>query len=83
LRPQYRFSYGLAVIIVAMLLLAPFAFDAQRVNASTVPSLPSPEIQTTSPAITEAQATIVALGATDDLRSNLQNTPEATMGTNQ
>ena len=83
LRPQFSFAYGIAMMLVAMLILAPFAFDAQRVSAASVPSQPSPEIQVTSPAKTEAQATTVALGATDDLRSNpLQNTPEAGTGTN-
>jgi anti-sigma factor RsiW len=88
LRPQYSFGYGFAVVLIALLMIAPFAFDAQRVSASSVPSQPSPELQTTSPAITEAQATAVAFvgdaKVTDDLRSNLQNTPEASLtGKNQ
>lgn len=82
LRPQFSFAYGFAVIVIAMLLLAPLAFDTHRASASALPSLPAPEILTTSPAITEAQVTTVALGATDDLAKHLQNTPEAPTGTN-
>jgi anti-sigma factor RsiW len=83
LRPQFSFAYGMAMVLVVMLILAPLAFDAHRVNAASVPSQPSPELQATSPATTEAQPTTVALGATDDLRVNtLQNTPEAGTGTN-
>jgi anti-sigma factor RsiW len=82
-RPQFSFAYGMAMMLVAMLMLAPLAFNAQVVNADSVPSQPSPEILVTVPATTEAQGTTVALGATDDLRSNtLQNTPEAGTGTN-
>jgi anti-sigma factor RsiW len=85
---HFSFGYGFALALFTLLLIAPFAFDAQRVSASTVPSLPAPELQTTSPAITEAQATAVAFighaQGTDDLRSNnLQNTPDANLtGTN-
>jgi anti-sigma factor RsiW len=89
-RSHFSFGYGLAVAFFALLLISPFAFDAHRVSASSVPSQPSPEeLQTTSPAITEAQATAVAfvgdVQGTDDLRSNnLQNTPEANLtGTNE
>jgi anti-sigma factor RsiW len=85
---HFSFGYGFALALFALLLLAPFAFDAHRVSASSVPEQPAPELQTTSPAITEAQATAVAFigdaQGTDDLRSNnLQNTPEAKLtGTN-
>lgn len=84
-RPRYTWGYGLAAIVFAMILLAPFALDASRVNAATIPQHPLPEVAVieTLPAQTAAiHSTAVALAeitdvqSTDDLSARLQNTPE-------
>jgi hypothetical protein len=87
LNTHYSWGYGLATVMLAMILLAPFALDASRVNASVLPQHPLPELALTqtSPAKTEAiSPTSVAfaqdtqLQSTDDLSAKLQNTPEPT-----
>jgi anti-sigma factor RsiW len=84
-RSRYTWGYGLAVIMLAMILLAPFALDASRIHAATVPQHPLPELAATrtSPAqLTASSATSVAFAqdtevqSTNDLSAQLQNTPE-------
>lgn len=83
-RPRFTWGYGLATIVLAMILLAPFALDVSRVHV-TVPQHPLPDfaVTQTSPARNAAtHATSVAFAqdtrvqSTDDLSAQLQNTPE-------
>lgn len=84
-RTSYSWGYGLAAMMLVMILLAPFVLDANRLGVSDVPEHPLPEmaVTQTSPAKTESvNATSVALAqdtevqSTDDLSAQLQNTPE-------
>lgn len=78
LRPHYSLGYGLAVMLIALLLLAPFALDVQRVTASAAPNELVPNLVTTIPATTAVPTIVALMGelrVTDDLSSPLQNTP--------
>jgi anti-sigma factor RsiW len=82
-RPRYSLGYGLAVVLCALALLVPLAFDTSRANASAVPEKPLPEtVEFTTPShdTPSAQPTSIAVAArtetraTDDV-ADLQNTP--------
>jgi anti-sigma factor RsiW len=63
-RPSYSLSYGVAMLILAIIMLAPFAIDASRMSVSPVPQHPLPEETAllTSPASTpDAHPRAIAL----------------------
>jgi anti-sigma factor RsiW len=83
-RLSYSWAYGFAALMMALILLAPFALDARHLGVSNIPKQPLPEIAATqtSPAQTASvNPTSVAFAqdtevqSTDDLSAELQNTP--------
>lgn len=85
-RPSYSLSYGVAVLLFALLLLTPFAIDASRASISPIPQHPLPEEITglTSRAGTPAPdstAIALAVNTTSQVQTTLgsemplQNTP--------
>ncbi len=74
-RPSYSLSYGVAALLLAILLLTPFAIDVSRASISPIPEQPSPEetVGVTSRAGTPAPvSTAIALAA--DTTSHVQTT---------
>ena len=83
---RYSFSYGMAVVLMAVMVVLPGAVAGQHARMN-VPSQPAPELQVlqktpTSQAALPVLPTAVAVASTEDSSSVtvvlLQNTPEAT-----
>lgn len=90
MRPRYSLSYGVAMIIFAIIMLTPYALDVRRADESPVPQHPLPEqvVRNTSPAgtpVAETRAIAFVVNtdsqvetqASNRLSVPLQNTPEA------
>jgi len=90
MRPRYSLSYGVAMLIFAVIMLTPFAIDVSRSGESPVPQHPLPEqaVNRTSPASTPgAETRAIAFAVNSDVQTEtqatnratipLQNTPEA------
>lgn len=83
---RYPVGYGLAMILCVVALSIPLTFDSTKASASSLPQQPQPEIAVTlttpSRDTPAAEPTTVAYvaetqpHATDNLASDLQNTPE-------
>lgn len=85
-RPSYSLSYSVAVLVLAIILLTPFAIDVSRASISPIPEQPSPEdtVGVTSRAGTPApDSTAIALAVDTTVQVQttaqseipLQNTP--------
>jgi anti-sigma factor RsiW len=82
-RPRYGLSYGVALAMFILAVLLPFAFDASHANTAASQSSVPETVEFTTPDTQKpnAQPTSVALvvqletQATDDVASEIQNTP--------
>ena len=71
-RQNYSLSYGVAMLILAIIMLTPFAIDASRSNISPVPQHPLPEesVNLTLPASTpDAEARVIAFAVNTEVQS--------------
>lgn len=82
-RPSYSLSYGVAVLVLAVILLTPFALNSNRLVTEPIAQQPAPEETAliTSEA-TDAPAMVALISETDvqmqstrDTQIPLQNTP--------